>query len=515
MQKTIVAIAVCLVLLLAFTLRSRGPDADSSGLAGIDFHQMDPTPARTAEPEVEAPSPVLPASESNPEASLEKNLDQELDLLSLAGDLTDVEANSAEPDCEDCKSPSTSNAALEAPAVPSEANRGNTSGTNITGNQAYSALQTVRNPYFKNDTVNVEQTVTPFSANPKFGETEPSTNDNAAQKPTTRSVSPDSIVLPPANQNTRNEIAHDSQPVRSPAVQPASSPEFAARAMRHVEQGNTMARRGATATAHGEFIQALVAIADGRDSVSTRNTHNVALKTAIQILDEVRDFYTDNTTGSSVADSSFVVGTHICGVVSAEQARSLTKTEIRERYLSGIRDNFYAACGEDKIAASALSSLGKLHSIKLNESGSPQECEWNIAMTLLSTALRCDHQDARSANEMGVLLVKVGDYPQAKQMFQISLRIQPNVATWRNLAWLHTKLGELELAALAEQEAGLVASAASANGVGLVQWIDPQSFGARPEEFDPVSSAATPPQSEGVRSAGVEKKSIFSNPFAR
>ncbi len=292
-------------------------------------------------------------------------------------------------------------------------------------------------------------------------------------------------------------------------------PEFRRRAAMHVEQGNKLARRGATATARGKFVQALSVIADGRDSVHPDNRHNKSLETALQILDDVRDFFADSSSATDQVNPSFVVGTHVCGALSAEEAAAMTLTEVRMRYLESMQRHFAAACGQEPLAAAALSSLGKLYAIKLNASGSSHECEWNIAMAFLETALECNPSDARSANEMGVLLARVGEYGRARNQFLVSLGITRNATTLTNLATLHNLLGEHELAAGAAQAAAMVAQQSRASGEGLVQWVDPQAFGENQEGFDTMPETRTAAAPFTEPSSGPGKPNLFQNPFKR
>jgi|GEM_PF-4415591 len=521
MQKTIAAVTACLVLLLAFAIRSGETGSDSGKMAGIDFHRMDQVAVPEVEPQAVVASPessaaktgvpTVKGNELTAGTTIEADIGVELDLLSQAGDLNAALPNPVakvvanQP--ADTPIPAEKPVLAEtAPVAAPVVIPGNTAPAATPDNPGVFGNESIRNPYFDAAAPVAKPVASRFSTNAAYAKTG---NESKSNIPAA------AVTTAPAS---HIQVANDfkqSPPANAAKVASSIAPEFAARAMRHVEQGNTLARRGATATAHGEFVQALVTIADWRDSISGINSHNQSLGTALQILGEVRDLYIDNSSGTSVADPAFVVGTHICRVVTVEEAKKMTRTEIVNRYLDGISRQLYTACENDPIAAAALSSLAKLHAIKLNESGTPQECEWNLAMTLFRTAMACNPQDARSANEMGVLFAKVGDHQNAREMLLMSLRIRRTATTWRNLAWLHNQLGEQELAALADQEAAIVASEDAASGIGLVQWIDPQSFGARPEEFDPVARAEATTEPGGVRNAPNGERSLFSNPFNR
>jgi hypothetical protein len=139
-----------------------------------------------------------------------------------------------------------------------------------------------------------------------------------------------------------------------------------------------------------------------------------------------------------------------------------------------------AAAGDLQPAATALYALGKLE-ITANsaEIGSLASSR---AAVYLQAALIVNPQHAMSANELGVLLAGHGRLEEAKAALLHSVRTAPQAVAWRNLAIVHHRLGEHDLAARAEWESrqgmpnGSVGMIAHDPAAPLVEWVDPATF---------------------------------------
>jgi tetratricopeptide (TPR) repeat protein len=88
-----------------------------------------------------------------------------------------------------------------------------------------------------------------------------------------------------------------------------------------------------------------------------------------------------------------------------------------------------------------------------------------------------------AANDLAVLLAEEGRLEQARDCLHAGLRQSPQPAMWNNLAAVHDRLGQPQLALAARQEAAALESrAASTPGSVLpthnVAWLDPRNFAA-------------------------------------
>ena len=101
-------------------------------------------------------------------------------------------------------------------------------------------------------------------------------------------------------------------------------------------------------------------------------------------------------------------------------------------------------------------------------------------MTLFHAALAVDSRNARAAHELGVQYAQFGRLEDARRLLVMSVNLAPQPEAWHNLAVVHERLGELELARKARYELQLASRAESgrsvaANGV-TVDWVDPARF---------------------------------------
>jgi tetratricopeptide (TPR) repeat protein len=101
------------------------------------------------------------------------------------------------------------------------------------------------------------------------------------------------------------------------------------------------------------------------------------------------------------------------------------------------------------------------------------------AMVYHRACLECDPANYRSANELGTLLARNGQMQEAKSMLKRSLLIRKTPEAWKNLAIVHERIGEKELAELANQEYLINSQADISNDApSLIQWIDASNFNA-------------------------------------
>ena len=102
-------------------------------------------------------------------------------------------------------------------------------------------------------------------------------------------------------------------------------------------------------------------------------------------------------------------------------------------------------------------------------------------------------------------MAKTGQLAQATSYFKQSLISNPTPQTWQNLAKVHERLGEQDLASLAKNEFSVAVQTRS-QGASAIQWLPTTTFNeSAPMEFSDntrVASRPTPP---------VAPKSVDSN----
>lgn len=287
-----------------------------------------------------------------------------------------------------------------------------------------------------------------------------------------------------------------------PKVFGALSPQDRQMANSHLHYGKILARKGATASARGEFLNALAVIAQSRDLQSGSKTCLTALQRAIRTMEEADDFHA-NPSGSDLdTDVATIVAGHLCQVLTTTEANRLTRVAAIQAYQLSARTDLERACGsENPLASEVLFALGRLHGLLGQAAPAQQPREHNKSITFHQAALTANPNNFASANELGVLLARKGEWAQARELLVRSVTLSPRRETWTNLATLHQHLGEIELAKLASREAELLASGQTASSPPMIRLVPPDEFesvpdtqdaGPQPQMAQQPASASTP-----------------------
>jgi Tfp pilus assembly protein PilF len=120
-------------------------------------------------------------------------------------------------------------------------------------------------------------------------------------------------------------------------------------------------------------------------------------------------------------------------------------------------------------------------------------------MVFHQAAMSADPQNYLAANELGVLLAKYDQYEEAKRFLLRSLQARPSSQAWHNLATVHERLGETDLAQRAQHELNvLTAKSTTANpstSGPAIEWLPPERF-AQTAGHDGQPTPASPPATE-------------------
>src|SRR5207245_2382677 len=96
-------------------------------------------------------------------------------------------------------------------------------------------------------------------------------------------------------------------------------------------------------------------------------------------------------------------------------------------------------------------------------------------------ALATDGGNWLAANELGVLYARYGQLVEARQLLVHSVTTHPHVEGWHNLAVVHRRLGETDLAQRAEAERQFLVQRpekSAESSTDTVRWVDPKTFAA-------------------------------------
>ena len=345
---------------------------------------------------------------------------------------------------------------------------------------------------------------------PPIAETKLLSNRQAAHHPAARGepslASPGRGVLPFA-----------SMPApRSPQIE-----QVARRADQHSRRGFELAGRKAYYSARSEFVQALRAIAQALDAQSGTVAHAAALMHGLEALEESDDFVATGSILETHIDVAADIDAHRTPILRGAELRGVSPLVALQQYYTYAQEQLGVSVGHELAGSMALHGLGKVHAA-LATQDSPGTSGEAKAIVLERAALLAYPGNFMAANDLGVLLARVGRYAEAREALMQSLSVAEHPETWKNLAVVHQALGENQLAQLARHEAGLAATARGAQAkaespaAGMVNWLPPSQFAgtttlqnataepagrtAQIPPFEPPRSADDQPRGQGIMS---------------
>lgn len=283
-----------------------------------------------------------------------------------------------------------------------------------------------------------------------------------------------------------------------PAVDPQSQTNAGRDALRPVlqranemnDRANQLAQRGAVYLARDEALAALRLIAQAKDLQAGVSDHSSSLTEALVALREADDFASPANSRDDMRPVVELVVPHRTKILKEQTDSPLSPVEALQRYLTYAQRKLVEAGGGEPVASRTLYLLGKLQ-INLPATGlSQQQTQSAKAMVYQQAALGVYSGNYLAANELGVLLARFGQLPDARRVLLHSVTTKPHADGWHNLAVVHDRLGETELANRARQEsARLSTSPVSVQPAGKpsVQWVDAATFaaGSRPQSTPP------------------------------
>ncbi|MBN1911349.1 MAG: hypothetical protein JW818_16520 [Pirellulales bacterium] len=267
----------------------------------------------------------------------------------------------------------------------------------------------------------------------------------------------------------------------SPEARSPRMEEFARQADSHTRRGFVLAGRHAHHSARSEFIQALRAVAQGLDLERKTHVYSEALCAGLTAMDEARDFLPVGSRLEAELDVAGLIARHRTPVLKSavhdRQHRAPTAVEAMRQYLTYAQEQLGIAAGGEVAGSMALHALGKLAAAGQGSSDGLAE---PTAVTFYQAALVVCPENSMASNDLGVMLARAGRYEQAEAMLRHSLATGPNPTTWRNLAELHQRLGQIAAAEQvrrrAEATGNALATATAQADAPDVQWVSPTEF---------------------------------------
>lgn len=284
----------------------------------------------------------------------------------------------------------------------------------------------------------------------------------------------------------------EPQPIEPEAGEPLMSPAGAARerhpemdavaahAMQHVRKGWSLASRGAAYSARAEFIKALRLLAEALDVHEGGRTHSTALAAGLKALKEAEDFA---PRGTATVDVAPIVHSHSTPVLRGECVNDLPPLAAMTRYHTYAQEQLGNVAPGEPVASWALFGLGKLY-VGFAQESPPVAAAEAKAMVFHQAALATCPGHALAANELAVLWARMGRLDTACGLLQAAAARSESPQIWQNLAVVHARLGQHELARQAAERASDLArrSGVRRAAPAAIAWVSPEVFAgtARP-----------------------------------
>lgn len=293
------------------------------------------------------------------------------------------------------------------------------------------------------------------------------------------------------------DVADTESPVqtRLPLARAAAkSPELVAavrRADERVRHGFDLAARGATYAGKTEFLAAVKLIAQAYDAHEGTRQYSKAAAAGIAALRESADFVRQSQRLAE-ADVAKIILHHTTPVLKDKDTSDLPANAAAHAYYTYAQEQLAAAVAGEPCGSMALFGMGKvaMYSSKTTNASLEQTGQ---AIALFRAALIAGPQNYQAANELGVMLAENGQLELARDLLIRSVAVSPQVTTWKNLAVVHKRAGDGDLAKRAESQAlALQKTRPAPSDVPNVQWVDPATFSSTTSSTDSIPVANAP-----------------------
>jgi tetratricopeptide (TPR) repeat protein len=332
----------------------------------------------------------------------------------------------------------------------------------------------------------------------------PALKSHAINNPSDEPVSADD------DEGRRNQLPGE-QPLAEAEPLPdsdAATAPVAGRADQRVRRGFQLAGRGALYSARAEFVAALQLIAQANDAQQNTQLYGKALTAGVVALKESADFVRQNTAHPNI-DAARIVAGHKTPILKAAPAARLTPMFAAQSYYNFVQEQLAGAAAQDPGSSMALYGLGKI-AIASASANKTRQLEYTAqAMALCQAALMADPNNFRAANDLAVLLAENGSLQKARELLIRSVTLSSQAATWQNLAAVHSRLGEEQLAEQARQKA-LAMPRGRDPWSTAVEWVDPATFARAVSPSDGLvpEPAANPKAPQAQRDPAEPAKSM-------
>lgn len=311
------------------------------------------------------------------------------------------------------------------------------------------------------------------------------------------SVAPFAEAVPPGFQPPPFVAAAPANgPVMGPARNRSGLQPVSERIMALNYQAIRLANRGALYAAKQDLLQALRIATQSLDAADGTSGYSQALEQGLTALNEAEDFALHGAEATQPLAVEQIIAGHRTPVLHQTGGQQISPVVAMQQYYGFAGQRLSAAAGELPAAADSLFWLGKVHNALARQSVQADRLQGPRAMVCFRAALATAPNHYLAANELGVLFARYGELHEAKKLLQQSVAGRPHAEGWQNLAIVHQRLGETQLAELAQQEYATLAAKSAPGPSAPVTWVDTKTFaahaGPQPAWETPAKPAAGP-----------------------
>lgn len=271
----------------------------------------------------------------------------------------------------------------------------------------------------------------------------------------------------------------------------ASRGAITRRVEQQMDYATGLAERGAIYSAQEEFIAVLSSVSQARDARNGGQQCQQALHAGLTALNEATDFSPQGGLSSMNIDLKSVLARHETPILKEVDISRMIPMVAMQHYFTYARDQLVVAGAKDPNASQALYRLGRLQCLLGNRFDGRRNWTAPKAIALYSAALAVDPNNNMAANELGVLLARLGQPEAARSVLLYGISVSPEPETMYNLSVVHRRLGdhaaadqtlaeyEKRMAAYQRRSSQLGKSDAEENTYG-VRWVSPEEFAQLP-----------------------------------
>jgi len=269
-------------------------------------------------------------------------------------------------------------------------------------------------------------------------------------------------------------------------VKQRATPQVEAKAREQVRYGQSLARRRAFFASREELIRALLLIASSYRTEAGPHAYPERLAQALVAMDEASGLmkFTQDVNSPLLQQTLF---SHQTQILSPEDIQNITPMRAIGAYSSFAQAQIEQAIGMSAAGSEALHALGRLESISPETNVIQARVNQTKTLVFYRAAINIDPANTICANDLGVLLYKMGRLQEAEHALKASLESAQTQLTWKNLSLVHSQLAatarnndernrQLSLANSAAQQAERFASVATSDQSSDGQWATATEF---------------------------------------